>query len=75
MDEAIARPHQAIIPQFANRGGHPALIPSAICNQLIAAECPKGLGQFWVDHPQLCHRVPIDDPSVIRDIDTPSDLR
>jgi CTP:molybdopterin cytidylyltransferase MocA len=74
IEEAFARPHQAIIPQFASRGGHPALIPSAICNQLIAAECQHGLGQFWLDHPELCHRVPIDDSTVIHDIDTPADL-
>ena len=73
-DEAIARPHQAIIPQFAGRGGHPALIPSTICDQLLAAECPDGLGQFWLDHPDLVHRVPIDDSTVVRDIDTPADL-
>jgi molybdenum cofactor cytidylyltransferase len=74
IDEAIVRPHQAIIPQFASRGGHPALIPSSICHRLIRAECRDGLGQFWLDHPELCHRMPIDDPTVIRDVDTPADL-
>jgi molybdenum cofactor cytidylyltransferase len=74
VDEAIVRPDQAIIPQFVSRGGHPALIPPSICNQLIAAECSQGLGQFWLDHPDLCHRVPINDPRVVRDIDTPADL-
>jgi CTP:molybdopterin cytidylyltransferase MocA len=74
IDEAVVRPHQAIIPQFADRGGHPALIPSSICHQLVATDCPHGLGQFWLDHPELCHRVPINDPAVVRDIDTPADL-
>jgi molybdenum cofactor cytidylyltransferase len=71
---AIERPLQAIIPQYAGRGGHPVLIPSQICTQLIDAHCPNGLGQFWLDHPELCVRVSIDDPTIVRDIDTPADL-
>ena len=73
-DRAIQRPTQAIIPQLADRGGHPVLIPPNICQILIESDCPDGLGQFWLDHPELCHRVPVSDHSVVRDIDTPSDL-
>ncbi len=71
---SLKQPGQAIIPQHAGRGGHPVLIPSQICTQLIESYCPQGLGQFWVDHPELCHRVPVDDSKVVRDIDTPADL-
>lgn len=71
---SLKRPGQAIIPQHAVRGGHPVLIPSCICTMLLEADCPLGLGQFWLDHPDLCHRVPVDDAKVIRDIDTPADL-
>jgi molybdenum cofactor cytidylyltransferase len=72
---SLKRPGQAILPQFASRGGHPVLIPSRICAMLLETDCPHGLGQFWLDHPDLCHRVPIDDPTVVHDIDTPADLR
>jgi molybdenum cofactor cytidylyltransferase len=68
------RPTQTIIPEYAGRGGHPIVIPPDIAALLVEAECPAGLGQFWSDHPELCHRVPINDPSVVRDIDTPTDL-
>ncbi len=71
---SLNRPGQTIIPDYAGRGGHPVLIPPETCTRLIESECPNGLGQFWLDHPELCHRVPIDDPAVVRDIDTPSDL-
>jgi molybdenum cofactor cytidylyltransferase len=67
-------PAQTVIPEYAGRGGHPIIIPPNIAALLIEAECPEGLGQFWLDHPELCHRVPIDDPSVVHDIDTPADL-
>jgi molybdenum cofactor cytidylyltransferase len=68
------RPTQTIIPEYAGRGGHPIVIPPNITALLVEAECPAGLGQFWLDHPDLCHRVPIDDAKVVRDIDTPADL-
>jgi molybdenum cofactor cytidylyltransferase len=71
---AKERPLQAIIPQYASRGGHPVLIPPQICAQLIEAECSEGLGQFWLDHPELCRRLATDDPKIVRDIDTPADL-
>jgi molybdenum cofactor cytidylyltransferase len=71
---SLERPEQTIIPEYAGDGGHPILIPPNIAAMLIVAECPAGLGQFWADHPELCHRVPIDDPKVLRDIDTPADL-
>jgi len=71
---AIERPRQTIIPQYSNRGGHPVLIPPNICAMLIESDCPDGLGQFWLDHHDLCYRLSVDDPTVVRDIDTPADL-
>jgi molybdenum cofactor cytidylyltransferase len=71
---ATERPLQAIIPQYAGRGGHPVLIPPSIGTLLISTDCPDGLGQFWLDHPELCVRVSIEDPTIVRDIDTPGDL-
>jgi molybdenum cofactor cytidylyltransferase len=71
---SLQLPDQTIIPEYAGRGGHPVIIPPNIATLLMDAECPAGLGKFWLDHPELCHRVPIDDAKVIRDIDTPADL-
>jgi molybdenum cofactor cytidylyltransferase len=71
---SLQRPTQAIIPQRAGSGGHPVLIPPQIAEIIVKADCPEGLGQFWLDQPELCCRVPVDDPSVLRDVDTPADL-
>ncbi len=71
---SLKRPAQAIIPEYGGRGGHPVLIPPTVAIQLREAVCPEGLGQFWNDHPKLCHRVAVEDAGVIRDIDTPDDL-
>jgi molybdenum cofactor cytidylyltransferase len=71
---SLQRPAKAIIPEYVGRGGHPILIPPQVAARLLALNCPEGLGQFWADHPELCRRVPVDDPSILRDIDTPTDL-
>jgi CTP:molybdopterin cytidylyltransferase MocA len=71
---SLKRPRQAVIPQVGERGGHPVMIPAQVASILIKAECPYGLGEFWSSHPELCVRMPVDDPSAIRDVDTPKDL-
>jgi molybdenum cofactor cytidylyltransferase len=73
-DCSLQRPAMAIIPEHGGRGGHPVLIPPPVAALLVQSDCPEGLGQFWTAHPQFCHRLPVNDPTVLRDIDTPSDL-
>ncbi|MFO0788280.1 MAG: NTP transferase domain-containing protein [Pirellulales bacterium] len=68
------RPDHVIIPEYEGRGGHPILIPAAVAARLITESCPKGLGEFWKEHPELCLRIPVSDPYVVWDIDTPDDL-
>jgi molybdenum cofactor cytidylyltransferase len=65
---------RAVIPEFGGRGGHPALIPAGVVEALIRAEGAGGLGAYWAEHPELCVRVPVEDPSVVRDVDTAADL-
>jgi molybdenum cofactor cytidylyltransferase len=71
---SFLRREKAIIPEHRGRGGHPALIPAKVAEILIEAECPAGLGQFWTEHPGLCHRLAVDDASILLDVDTPDDL-
>lgn len=66
-------PDRAIVPEFQGRGGHPVLIPAGIAQQLLTADCPQGLGQYWSDHPELCLRLSVDDVCVVRDVDTATD--
>jgi CTP:molybdopterin cytidylyltransferase MocA len=73
-DWSLQRPVNAIIPEHADRGGHPILIPPTVAAIILSAICPAGLGQFWLDHPELCHRLPVDDFSMLKDVDTPADL-
>ena len=74
LDHSIQGTACAIIPEYIGRGGHPVLIPPPVVAQILQTPCSEGLGQFWLDHPELCQRFAVDDPSILRDIDTPNDL-
>jgi molybdenum cofactor cytidylyltransferase len=71
---SLKRPVRAIVPEYCGKGGHPVIIPPEVVALLLDAQCPAGLGEYWAEHPQLCHRVPVDDPAVVRDVDTMEDL-
>lgn len=65
---------RAIIPQFEGRGGHPILIPPCLANTLITLWQPnQGLNHLLAS-PTFGQRTVVDDPSILRDIDTPADL-
>jgi molybdenum cofactor cytidylyltransferase len=74
VDRSLKRPLQAIVPEYHGRGGHPVLIPVHVAEILIAADCPTGLGDFWFANQELCLRIAVEDPAIIRDIDTAEDL-
>ena len=71
--KANAHLDQAVMPQFRGRGGHPVLIPPSVAKLICGYGGIGGLRQFWLDHPELCVRLPVDDPGVMFDIDTQSD--
>jgi len=73
-DWSLQRRVQAVIPEHQGRGGHPALIPASVAARILKSDCPTGLADFWSAHPDLCTRLPVDDPTILRDIDTPGDL-
>ncbi len=67
------KPNCAVMPKYRGQGGHPVLIPAALTTQILSSAGGGGLRQFWLDRPELCLRLPVDDPGVILDIDTQSD--
>ncbi len=60
---------RSVLPEYRGRGGHPVLIPPSVVQRILAAECPEGLRKFWQDHPELCKRIHVDDPSSTQDVD------
>ena len=61
----------ALLPEHAGRGGHPAFIPVRLFDTILEWAGPGGLRRFWREHPECCQRLPVDDPWVVRDVDTP----
>jgi molybdenum cofactor cytidylyltransferase len=70
-----ADPAKAVMPEFEGKGGHPVLIPPTLVEALIEHGGEGGLRRFWRDHPESCVRIPVDDPSVTYDLDTPDQYR
>jgi molybdenum cofactor cytidylyltransferase len=66
-------PERAVMPQFRGRGGHPVLIPPPVAKLICGYEGIGGLRQFWLDYPEHCLRLPVDDGGVVFDVDTQSD--
>lgn len=74
-EASLAHESRAIIPTVRGKGGHPVLIPPNLLATLITYCGEGGLRQYWVDYPETCLRIEVDDPHAIHDIDRPEDIR
>jgi CTP:molybdopterin cytidylyltransferase MocA len=67
----------ALIPTHRGRGGHPALIPTAVAARILSWQpgaATGGLRGFWQSHPQDVSRVEFSDaPGLVMDLDSPED--
>jgi molybdenum cofactor cytidylyltransferase len=74
VDRLLARAaDQIVLPVFRKRRGHPVLFPRALFPALLSA--PDSEGARAVVHANTVLELPVDDPAVARDVDTPADLR
>jgi len=71
---ASERPDLAVMPEHRGRGGHPVVIPRAIVPRILDWNGPGGLRAFWLAHPKLALREPVEDPGAVRDFDSPKDI-
>jgi len=72
--EALERGALLAAPYFRTRRGHPVGIAGEFYEQLIALGGDEGAKQLLAAHARELVKIPIGDPGVIRDIDTPADL-
>ena len=70
-----AAPEKVINVQFDGHGGHPVLLPLEVVNDLILWSGDGGLRRWLDDNQQCVTCVQVDDPGVIRDVDTIADYR
>ena len=72
--DAIAGGAPLAAPYFRARRGHPVGISGAFFDELLALQGDEGARQRLARNDSRLRKVPVGDPGVIRDIDTPGDL-
>ncbi len=61
------------VPIFQGRRGHPLLIDASFRDDILNGFDDVGLRGLLYAHPAAVHEVPLPDPGVLDDIDTPDD--
>jgi molybdenum cofactor cytidylyltransferase len=72
LEEHRTSPEAIVIPLYNGRRGHPTLFPREIINELSVR---ANLRDVIRSHPELVRLLPVDDPAVVEDMDTPDDYR
>jgi molybdenum cofactor cytidylyltransferase len=72
--EAMEKGAALAAPYFRMRRGHPVGIASRFRVQLESLQGDEGAKQILSQHASEIVKIPVGDPAVLRDIDTPGDL-
>lgn len=62
-----------IVPSFRLHRGHPWLVARELWNVLLSLPASAVLSDFLNDHADKIYYLPVDNDSILRDIDTPQD--
>ncbi len=65
-------PDSILLPVYKGRGGHPTVFPRVLCN---AAHDNIPLNRVVHRHADRICRMPVDDPAIVLDMDTPDDYQ
>src|SRR5262249_60369382 len=71
----LADPPRALIPAHLSRRGHPALVGRDLLSDIARIPPEEGLRGLWRIRAGAVLEVPVDDPGVVRNVDTPADYR
>ena len=71
IDVARANPKAIVLPVVDGERGHPVIFPRAVFHELTAPGLREGAREVVRRNPDRVIEVPVDDPGVIVDIDTP----
>ena len=72
--DALAAGAPLAAPYFRARRGHPVALSKKFRSQLLALKGDAGAKKLLADNESALVKIPVGDPGVIRDIDTPGDL-
>jgi molybdenum cofactor cytidylyltransferase len=62
---------RAVIPVFAGRRGHPAIIGIRLVPEIARLPSNSGLRQLWRSRPDAVRELDVDDPGVLENLDEP----
>ncbi len=65
----------ALVPCYRSRRGHPALIGRDLFSAITRIPPQEGLRHLWRMRPEALREIPLEDPGVVQNIDTPEDYR
>jgi molybdenum cofactor cytidylyltransferase len=72
--DALANGALLVAPYFRTRRGHPIGFSRRFLPELLSLKGDEGARRVLAAHERELVKIPIGDPGVIRDIDTPDDL-
>jgi molybdenum cofactor cytidylyltransferase len=72
--DALAAGAPLAAPYWRARRGHPVALSKKFREQLLALKGDVGAKKLLTDNESALVKIPVGDPGVIRDIDTPGDL-
>ena len=71
--EAEQRRDRIVFPSFQGRQGHPVLFGSDYFSELATLGGDRGARSLFQRYPDACREIPVSDPGVLLDMDTPDD--
>ncbi|MFH1420114.1 MAG: nucleotidyltransferase family protein [Planctomycetota bacterium] len=63
-----------LVPVYEGRNGHPVIFDSEYKGRLLRIEGDVGAREIIRENPEMVECVPVDDPGVVFDVDTPGSL-
>jgi molybdenum cofactor cytidylyltransferase len=73
IDSFRAAPIPIVIASYQGKRGHPVLFSSQVYGEILAAPLDQGAKVVVRKDPPRVREVPLDDPGILADIDTPED--
>lgn len=69
-----AKSDRLVVPFFEDQRGNPVVIGRNFFEKLAELNGDRGARQLMQEHPEFVSRLDVNDPGILRDIDTPLDL-
>ena len=75
IDSFRAAPLPIVIASYQGKRGHPVLFSSQMYGEILAAPLDQGAKVVVRKDPARVREIPLDDPGILADIDTPAEYR